>query len=155
MEGLTRLVTESMARNGLAPAVDHRRLRWSQWLRLESSFDLVLVPSKPGLFAVGEEIVGPGELPVGGGKRMLAVLEVHDADDLGLGLGRLFAPGHLLKERIASGRVFVRYTVIEDEEQKESALSALQRWLAQSTETATGVTSEVSFQAATEPTTAV
>src|SRR5579884_2868304 len=76
MEGLTRLVAESMARLGLEPAVDHRRLQWSLWFRCESSFDLLLIPAKPGLFAVGEEILAPGELPVASGKRMLAIIQV-------------------------------------------------------------------------------
>ncbi len=152
MEGLARMVAESMARHGFEPGVDHQRLQWSRWFRLESSFDLVLLPSKAGLFALGEEIVAPGELPVGGGKRMLAVLEVNQALDLGLALGRLFSPTGSLKERIASGRVFARYSVIEDDAQRESACAALQRWLAQSTETATGVSNELSFQPANDAT---
>ena len=41
MEGLTRLVEESMARHGFEPPVDHRRLQWSRWFRCETSFDLV------------------------------------------------------------------------------------------------------------------
>jgi len=154
MEGLTRLVAESMARLGIEPQVDHRRLQWSRWSRLESSFDLCLVPSRPGLFAVAEEIIAPGELPVGGGKRMLAVLEVRETDDLGIAMSRLFAPGSPLKGRIAEGHVFVRFTVIEDDLQRKSALASLQRWLAQSTETATGIASEFSFQSAAATTTA-
>src|SRR5438445_336128 len=75
MESLTRLVEESMARHGFEPPMDHRRLHWSRWFRCETSFDLLLVPSKPGLFALGEEIVAPGEMPVAGGKRMLAVFD--------------------------------------------------------------------------------
>lgn len=151
MEGLTRLVAESMARLGLEAAVDHRRLQWSRWFRCESSFDLLLIPVKPGLFAIGEEIIAPGELPVPGGKRMLAVIQVAEADDLGIAMGRLFSPTSPLRERIATGRVFARYTVIEDDAQRQSAHAALQRWLAQSAETATGVASESSFQLATEP----
>lgn len=151
MEGLARLVAESMARLGIEPQVDHRRLQWSRWSRLESSFDLCLVPSRPGLFAIAEEIVAPGELPVGGGKRMLAVLEVRETGDLGVGMSRLFAPASLLRERISDGRVFVRFTVIEDDSQRTSALASLQRWLAQSTETATGITSDLNFQSESEP----
>ena len=151
MEGLTRLVAESMARLGLEPAVDHRRPQWSRWFRCESSFDLLLIPIKPGLFAIGEEIIAPGELPVSGGKRMLAVIQVDEAEDLGIAMGRLFSPTSPLRERIATGRVFARYTVIEDDTQRQSAHAALQRWLAQSAETATGVASELSFQSATEP----
>lgn len=150
MEGLARLVAESMARLGLEPAVDHRRLQWSRWFRCECSFDLLLIPVKPGLFAVGEEIVAPGELPVASGKRMLAVIQVTEADDLGIAMGRLFSPTSPLRQRIATGRVFMRYTVIEDDMQRQSAYAALQRWLTQSAETATGVATEASFQSATE-----
>ncbi len=150
MEGLTRLVAESMARHGLESAIDHRRLQWSPWFRLESSFDLVLIPSRSGLFAVGEEIVAPGELPVSRGRRMLAVLEVNQAEDLGVAIGRLFSPVSALKERIANARVFARYTIVEDQAQRESAYAALQRWLTHSAETASGITSEAGFQSATE-----
>ncbi len=149
MEGLTRLVAESLARHGLEPSVDHRRLQWSRWSRLESSFDLVLLPSKPGLFAVGEEILAPGKSPVGG-KRMLAILEVNHAGDLGIAMGRLFAATNPVKDRIATGRVFARYTVIEDDAQREAAHASLQRWLSQSTEAATGIASDPVVQSAGE-----
>ena len=55
MEGLAHLVTQSLKRHNFEPVIDHRRLQWSRWFRCESSFDLLLVPSKPGLFAMGEE----------------------------------------------------------------------------------------------------
>jgi hypothetical protein len=93
MEGLTRLVTESLARNGVETPLDHRRLQWSRWLRCESSFSTLLIPSKPGLYALGQEVIAPGELPVAGGKRMLALFRVSEAEDLGMALGQLFLPG--------------------------------------------------------------
>lgn len=142
MEGLTRLVEESMARHGFEPLVDHRRLQWSRWFRCETSFDLLLVPSKPGLFALGEEVVTPGEMP--SGKRMLAVFEIAQAEDLPIAISRLFAPASPLKDQIDHGRCFVRYAVIDDEANRHSAFEALQRWLASSAETASGVTSEFS-----------
>src|SRR5437764_7633036 len=114
MEGLTRLVAESMARHGMEDALDHRRLQWSPWFRCESSFSLLLVPGKPGLFALAEELLAPGELPASGGKRMLAVFQVSETADLGVGLSRIFAPGNPLHSRIKSGRIFARYTVIEE-----------------------------------------
>jgi hypothetical protein len=142
MEGLTRLVEESMARHGFEPPMDHRRLQWSRWFRCESSFDLMLVPSKPGLFALGEEMVAPGEMR--GGKRMLAVFEIAETDDLPIAMSRLFAPASSLRERIENGRVFARYTVIDDDSNRRSAHDAFQRWLAASAETASGITSEFS-----------
>lgn len=60
MEGLTRLVSESLVRHGLDRPVDYRRLRWSRWFRCESHHSLLLVPSKAGVFALAEEIVDFG-----------------------------------------------------------------------------------------------
>src|SRR5436190_605800 len=57
MEALTRLVSESLARYGLDRPVDYRRLQWSRWFRCESPHSLLLVPSKPGVFALAEEIM--------------------------------------------------------------------------------------------------
>jgi len=57
MEGLTRIVSESLARHGFDRPLDYRRLRWSRWFRCESHHSLLLVPSKPGVFALAEEIM--------------------------------------------------------------------------------------------------
>lgn len=57
MEALTRLVSESLARHGFDRPLDYRRLHWSRWFRCESHHSLLLVPSKPGVFAVAEEIL--------------------------------------------------------------------------------------------------
>src|SRR5579871_6692490 len=56
MEGLTRLVSESLARHGFDRPLDYRRLKWSRWFRCESHHSLLFVPSKPGVFAVAEEV---------------------------------------------------------------------------------------------------
>jgi hypothetical protein len=143
MEGLTRLVTESLARNGVETPLDHRRLQWSRWLRCESSFSTLLIPSKPGLYALGQEVIAPGELPVTGGKRMLALFRISVAEDLGMALGRLFLPGAPDRERFAAGNCFVRYAVIEDVVQRRAAHSALQQWLTSSAETVSGVASDL------------
>ena len=62
MEALTRLVSDSLARHGLDRPVDPRRLQWSRWFRCDSPHSLLVVPSKPGIFAIAEEIMelGPG-----------------------------------------------------------------------------------------------
>jgi hypothetical protein len=57
MEGLTRLVTESLARHGFDRPLDYRRLQWSRWFRCDSHHSLLCVPSKPGVFAVAEEVL--------------------------------------------------------------------------------------------------
>ena len=139
MESLAHLVTESLARHNFATTVDHRRLQWSKWFRCEDSFSSLLVPSQPGLFALGEEIIAPGEAPITSEKRMLALFQVTASEDLGMALGRLFLPGGLHRERLAGGRCFVRYAVIEDAHLRQSALAALQQWMTASAETASGV----------------
>ena len=57
MEGLTRLVTESLARHGFDRPLDYRRLRWSRWFHCKSHHSLLFVPSKPGVFALAEEVM--------------------------------------------------------------------------------------------------
>ncbi len=84
----------------------------------------MLMSSKPGVFALGEEIVAPGAA----GKRMLALFQISETDDLGMALGRLFLPGSPERERLAAGRCFARYAVIEDATQRHAAYAALQRW---------------------------
>lgn len=57
MEGLTRLVADSLARHGFDRPLDYRRLHWSRWFRCESLHSLLFVPSRPGVFALAEEIM--------------------------------------------------------------------------------------------------
>ena len=45
---------------------------------------------------------------------MLALFQISETDDLGMALGRLFLPGSPQRERLAGGRCFARYAVIED-----------------------------------------
>ena len=129
MESISQLVSESLARNGVQPRFDHLRLEWSRWFPCQSSFDVLLVPAKPGLFALGEEVMSSESA---GSKRMLALFQISQADDLGMTLGRLFLPGNPLLERLAAGKCFVRFTVIEDREQRSQACSIFQRWLQES-----------------------
>ena len=110
---------------------DDERLNWSKWFRCESSFSLLLVPPKAGIFAVGEEVMTSG-LP--GGKRMLMVLQFGESDDLARALGRLFGPAHPLRPRIAAGNCLLRYALVEDAVTRHAACTALQDWLAASTE---------------------
>jgi len=60
METLTRLVSESLARHGFDRPLDYRRLQWSRWFRCESHHSLLCVPSKPGVFALAEEVMAMG-----------------------------------------------------------------------------------------------
>lgn len=135
MEDLAHAVAESMVRHGFEPTFDHRRLQWSNWFHCQDSFSLVLAPCKPGIFALSEEVIAPGELTVGEGKRMLALFQIREVNDLGMALGRLFLSGSVEHERLANGRCFARYVVIEDAAQRRTAFTALQRWMASSAET--------------------
>jgi len=139
MEGLARLVSESLARHGVEATFDHRRLQWSNWFLCEDSVSVLMVPGQPGLFALAEEVMAPGETAATGGKRMLALFQISEAADVGMALGLMFLPGNPLHERLASGRCFARYSIIEDASQRQVARTALEQWLASSAETASGV----------------
>ncbi len=132
MEDLTRMVAESLARHGFVAALDHRRLEWSRWFRCESSFSLLQVPSAAGLYALAEEVLAPGELPSANGKRLLAVFQVSEAEDLCVALSRLFAPRNPLSARLSSGNCFVRFALMADPHERGDACQSLNRWLATS-----------------------
>jgi hypothetical protein len=176
MEGLTRLVAESLARHGFDRPVDYRRLNWSRWFPCESPRSLLFVPSKPGVFAIAEEIMdipartaadalarppersseevlwdrvsdpvrpSKARLDLDGSatpaRRMLAVLQFGEAEDIAFVLDRTLTRQNPLRDRMASGRCFVRFVVIEDATQRRSICTALNQWIASSTEKATGI----------------
>jgi len=146
MESISQLVSDSLARHGMEPSLDHLRIEWSRWFRCESSFSVLLVPAKPGIFALGEEMVPAGDLELRAsspveGKRMLALFHISEADDLGMVLGRMFLPGSPLLMKLNSRRCFARYAVIEDAAQRSAAYSTFQRWMQDSAETASGINS--------------
>jgi hypothetical protein len=159
MEALTRLVSESLARYGLDRPVDYRRLQWSRWFRCESLHSLLFVPSKPGVFALAEEImefvgnthVGtaalgcPAEQSSGGvgaaadSRRMLAVLQFGEDDDMAFVLDRMLSRDNPMRARLLSGRCFVRFVVIEEASQRRSICNALNQWMVSSGEKASGI----------------
>ncbi len=141
MEGLAHLVAESLVRHGFEPTFDHRRLQWSNWFHCQDGFSLVLAPCKAGIFALAEEVIAPGEMPLSDGKRMLALFQISEANDVGMALGRMFLSGSPERERFASGRCFARYVVIEDQAQRRTALTALHHWMESSAEAVTGLAS--------------
>jgi hypothetical protein len=136
MENISQLVESSLARHGVIANFDHLRLQWTSWFRCESSFSVLLAPAKPGIFALGEEVVPPAGSE---SKRMLGLFHISDTDDLGMTLGRLFLPGNPLRERLAAERCFARYAVIEDLAQRQTASAVFQRWMQESAETASGI----------------
>ena len=105
MENLDRIVADTLAQSGFETPVYLRPIPWSRWFRCESSFSLLLVPSAPGLYALAEEIAAPGEASA---KRMLAVFEIGETEDLCVTISRHFAPRSPLSERLSTGRCFVR-----------------------------------------------
>jgi hypothetical protein len=155
MEEITRLVDDSMARHGFDVSLDHRRLLWSRWFRCESSFSLLLVPSNGGIYSLAEEMVAPGEVASTGGKRIVAVFQISETEDLCLALSRHFAPGSPMQERLSSGRCFLRFATVADTAQRKAACNALNQWLLTAAETATGIITDPAVQLApaTKPTT--
>ena len=148
MEALTRLVTDSLARYGFDRPVDPRRLQWSRWFRCDSPRSLLIVPSKPGIFAIAEEVAALSDAasaadasPV---KRMLAVLQFSEDDDMAFTLDRMFTRINPMRARLSSGRCFLRFVVIEDQDQRRNICAALNQWMINSAEKATGIPSDFS-----------
>ena len=180
MESLTRLVTESLARHGFDRPVDYRRLQWSRWFRCESHHSLLFVPSKPGVFALAEEVmnlsstnahVATGASPVPQSeasgsewdrvsnhqipnlqtpaagsqepeappRRMLAVAQFFEDDDMAFVLDRMLSRQNPMSSRMTSGRYFARFVVIADATQRRSICNALNQWIVNSAEKATGI----------------
>ncbi len=133
MEGLVRLVAESLERHGMH--VPPSRIEWSAWVQFESSLCLS-APSQPGLFVVAERVVPHGvasnALPHGESHAILAVLKIGQAKDLGFEMGRLCSPYNPLHARVSTGRCMVRFAAVEDAVQRTAAHAALQQWFTNS-----------------------
>jgi hypothetical protein len=93
---------------------------------------------------VGLETLGTSENPVLSAKalttrdnarRMLAVFEIAETEDLGAALVQLFAPGNALRDRLRTGRCFARFTPVIDGDQRQAACAALRKWLHHSPDT--------------------
>ena len=110
-------------------------MNWSRWFHCESSFGLLLVPSQPGVFALAEEIVQAGP----NSRRMLAVFEVAEAEDLSRAMSRLFAAGSPWREKMAQVRVYVRYAIAPSIADRRAAAAALRNWLSAQREVASQV----------------
>jgi|SRR5262249_6696327 len=111
-------------------------MNWSRWFRCESSFELLLVPNQPGVFALAEEVAqaaGPYS------RRMLAVFEVQEAEDLAWAMSRLFAATSPLREKLEKARCYVRYSVAPSTADRRAAASALRTWLYSQREAASQV----------------
>ena len=111
-------------------------LNWSRWFRCESSFGLLLVPNQPGVFALAEEVL---EAPGPQARRMLAVFEIDEAEDVSRALSRLFAPASPWHERLATSRCYMRYAVVPDPVKRQAATASLRNWLNSQMESAAQV----------------
>jgi hypothetical protein len=105
---------------------------WSAWSRCESSFSLLLVPHKPGVFALAEEVIDASSHS----RRMLAMFAVTESDDVARSVSQLFTTGHPLRERLGQCRCFVRYAVVHDAAERQAIAHALERWLLQASDRA-------------------
>jgi hypothetical protein len=101
-------------------------MNWSRWFRCESSFGLLLVPNQPGVFALAEEVMEPAGP---NSRRMLAVFEIAETEDLALSLSRLFAMGSPWREKLGEGRCYARYAVAPGLADRRAAADALRQWL--------------------------
>jgi hypothetical protein len=129
---LAELVDRSFARHGIEARFDPSRVQWSGWLNADDRSALLQVPGKPGIFALAEELPGDG-ISI---KRVLALFEVSETEDLGLTLGRRFlTPG----PRLVGKKYFARYAVIEDDRQRHLAYLAFQRWAASHAQAGPGI----------------
>lgn len=111
-------------------------MNWSRWFHCESSFELLLVPGQPGVFALAEEVVqaaGPQS------RRMLAVFEVAEAEDLSRAMSRLFAAGSPWREKMEQARVYVRYAIAPSIADRRAAAAALKNWLSARREVASQI----------------
>lgn len=101
-------------------------LNWSRWFHCESSFELLLVPDQPGIFALAEELAQPSGAQI---RRMLAVFEIGAADDIARSLGRLFLPSSPWRTRLMESRCYLRYAVVADANERKAAAVMLKNWL--------------------------
>jgi|SRR5882724_2404630 len=129
MEGLVRLVTESLERHGLT--VPPARIDWSDWTPLVASLCLN-APSNPGLFVVVERLVSHNVVASGALHR-LAILRIAHTNDLGIEIARLCLHSSL-RDRIAAGHCLIRYAAVDDDAHRISACAALQHWYTNSPE---------------------
>jgi hypothetical protein len=128
--GLSANEDSGLSANELDLRADGLRLQWSRWSRCESSFGLLLVPSRPGVFALAEEVVTldhTADIP----RRMLAVFYVGAADDLARTLSQLFAATSPLREKLTSTRCYVRFTPMDDPARRQAVANSLFKWFAE------------------------
>ena len=148
MEGLVRLVAESLERHGLT--VPPPRIDWSAWTPLDSNLCLT-APCRPGLFVIAECMLPhmvprmvPHTVAANPSTQLvisqLAILKIGQTKDLGVEMARLCCYSSLpdrIHDRIKAGRCLVRLAAVDDDVQRASSCAALQQWFTHSLETST------------------
>jgi hypothetical protein len=122
------------------------RVQWSSWSRCESSFSMLLVPHRPGIYALAEEVADSPH-----GKRILALFHVAESHDLSYEVMGLFSRPNPIRDRLEEGRCHLRYTLISDPEDRAAVLNALHAWMVASREQATGIAASGDFAEAANP----
>ena len=117
-------------------------LNWSRWFRCESSFGLLLVPDQPGIFALAEEVQPSGPTA----RRMLAVFEINEAEDIAWALGRLFLPSSPWRTRLLESRCYLRYAVVTDAQERKASTVMLKNWLVSQMDAATQMFDQARMQ---------
>jgi hypothetical protein len=132
MEGLVRLVAESLERHGMT--VPPPRVDWSPWVPIDPNLCLT-APCRPGLFVIAEHMVSHKvPRPVSANPTMqLAILKIGHTKDLGVEMARLCYDSPLY-DRINAGRCLVRFAVVDDDAQRALSCAALQQWFSHSLE---------------------
>jgi hypothetical protein len=75
---------------------------------------------------------------------MLAVLQFSEDDDMAFTLDRMFTCVNPMRARLASGLCFLRFVVIEDQDQRRGICNALNQWMLSSAEKASGLPADFS-----------
>jgi hypothetical protein len=70
---------------------------------------------------------------------MLAVTQFFEDDDMAFVLDRMLSRQNPMSARLITGRYFVRFVVVEDQSQRRSICSALNQWMTNAAEKATGI----------------
>jgi hypothetical protein len=70
---------------------------------------------------------------------MLAVTQFFEDDDMAFVLDRMLSRQNPMAARLASGRYFVRFVVIEDQTQRRNICNALNQWVVSAAEKASGI----------------
>jgi hypothetical protein len=119
MEGLVRLVAESLGRHGIT--VPPPRIDWSPWITIDPNLCLT-APCYPGVFVVAEQMV-PHTISANAAPQ-LVVLKIGKTEDIGIEMARLCYHSPLY-DRINTGRCVVRFAVVDNDAQRASTFADL------------------------------